>query len=56
MWPPQRGVSSSEPNIGKQIVVFICVDIILRFDSSPPLSLSSFAHNLELALKAIHID
>jgi hypothetical protein len=25
-WPPQRGVSSSELNLGKQIVVFICVD------------------------------
>jgi hypothetical protein len=24
--PPQRGVGSSEPNLGKQITVFICVD------------------------------
>jgi hypothetical protein len=24
--PPQRGVGSSEPTLGKQITVFICVD------------------------------
>jgi hypothetical protein len=26
LWPPQRGVGSLEPNLRKQIVVFICVD------------------------------
>jgi hypothetical protein len=26
LWPPQRGVGSLEPNLGKQIVVSTCVD------------------------------
>jgi hypothetical protein len=26
LWHPQRGVGSLEPNLGKQIIVFICVD------------------------------
>jgi hypothetical protein len=37
-WHPQWGVGSLEPNLGKQIVVFICVDFT-RFGSSSALSL-----------------
>jgi hypothetical protein len=29
LWPPQRGLGSLEPNLGKQITVFICVDLHL---------------------------
>jgi hypothetical protein len=58
MWPPQRGVGSLEPNLRKQIVVFICVNhylMILFFLS--PLSLSSLAYSLfEFAPKVICID
>jgi hypothetical protein len=39
LWPPQRGLGSLEPNLGKQITVFICVDLhSICFPS--PLSLS----------------
>jgi hypothetical protein len=36
--PPQRGLGSLEPNLGKQITVFICVD--LHFICFPFFSLS----------------
>jgi hypothetical protein len=57
LWPPQRGVGSLEPNLGKQIVVFICVDrylTIIFFLS--PLSKFSCSQSFELAPKVIRID
>jgi hypothetical protein len=56
MWPPQRGVGSLEPNLGKQIVWFFVLilycDLILLI-----LSLSSLACNLfEFAPKVICIN
>jgi hypothetical protein len=39
LWPPQQGVGSLEPNLGKQIVVFIFVDLhhFICFFSLPSL-------------------
>jgi hypothetical protein len=45
LWPSQRGLGSLEPNLGKQITLFICVDRHLVCFPFFPLSKSSLAQN-----------
>jgi hypothetical protein len=53
LWPPQQGLGSLEPNLAKQITVFICVDLHLVCFHFFPLSKSSLAHiDLSLLLRS----
>jgi hypothetical protein len=56
LWSTQQGLGSLEPNLGKQIVVFICVDLY-SICLSPLLSLKSpSSYRFEFAHKVIRID
>jgi hypothetical protein len=60
LWPPQWGLGSLEPNLGKQITVFICVDLH-SICLSPLLSLSLSlkflcSYRFEFAPKVIRIN
>jgi hypothetical protein len=56
-WPPKRGVDSLEPNLEKQIVVLICVDLHLTiWFLLSPLSKFSCLQSFDFAPKVIRID
>jgi hypothetical protein len=58
LWPPQWGVGSLEPNLGKQITMFIYVGHHHSICFFPLLSLSKvlLLTIFELASKVIRID
>jgi hypothetical protein len=57
LWPPQWGVGSLEPNLGKQLSCSFMLIIIIQFVSPLPLSLKfSCSQPFELAFKVIRID